>query len=295
MEKAGFIVTVLAGFLTAFLLAWQSYQGPAADWVSGFLCVMWSLLMLARLTILTAPPVMKDDTPRLAQKLIRTLQLKQVEQRNEILHKSFGNSFAIFLILGFVFVGWQIFCAAFSANHYRMDGVAGAVQAFFAAGGATPLLAQARIFDWGQGFLFLLCLSMMGFMLRSYAQEKGFTRIALLILAGYVAAGAILFTGLPAAVNAAPLLDAIIFENGVLGVTLLSFIVFVPLGFIWLSMQLRNRDWIVISSGTIAGAGLVGGAFLLVTPALIGFFVLCWMGLFLAWGASENRLLDNPA
>lgn len=295
MEKAGFIVTVLAGFLTAFLLAWQGYQGPAADWVSGFLCVMWSLLMLARLTILTAPPVIKEDTPRLAQKLIRTLQLKQADQRAEILHKSFGNSFAIFLILGFLFVGWQVFSAVFSANHYRMDGVSSAVQAFFAAGGATPMLAQVRIFDWGQGFLFLLCLSMMGFMLRSYTQERDFTRIVLLILAGYVVAGTILFSGLPAAVNASPLLNAIIAENGVLGVTLLSFIVFVPLGFIWLSMQLRNRDWIVISSGTIAGAGLVGGAFVLVTPALIGFFVLCWMALFLAWGASENRLLDNSA
>lgn len=293
MEKAGFIVTVLAGFLTAILLAWQGYQGPAADWVSGFLCVMWSLLMLGRLTILTAPPASKDATPNLAQKIIKALHLKQVEQRADILQKSFGNSFAIFLILGFAIVGWQVFCAVFSANHYQMDGVSGAVKAFFAAGGATPLLVQAHVFDWGQGFLFLLCLSMMGFMLRSYTQEKDFARIVLLILAGYAAAGTILFSGLPKAVGAGRFLDAVIAENGVLGVTLLSFIVFVPLGFIWLSIQLRNRDWVVISSGTIAGAGLIGGAFLASTPALIGFFVLCWMALFIAWGASENRLLET--
>jgi hypothetical protein len=292
MERAGFVITVLAGFLTAFLLSWQQYQGPSADWVSGFLCVLWSLLMLARLAILTAPVEKAKGSSALAGKILRSLHMRQVERRAEILQQSFGNSFAIFLIFGFVFLGWQVFSAIYPANHYQMDGVLSSIQTFFAAGGASPVFLQAHIFDWGQGFLFLLCLSMMGFMLRSYVGEADFTRITLLVLSGYIAAGSIFFAGLPAEYDAQSLLSALVDKNGVLGVTLLSFALFIPVGFVWLGVQLQRRDWIVIVGGTVGAAGLVVGALYNLTPALIGFFVLCWMALFVAWGASERQLIE---
>jgi len=310
MERAGFILTVGAGLMTCILLGWQGYEGARADWVSGFLCVLWSLLMLARLMILTAPSPANIQHSHLAQKIIGAFYASEERRRQDVLRQSFGVSFAVFLLLGFAFALWQVFCAVFPANDYAMSGFLGAVQDFFAAAGTAPLIAQPQVFEWGQGFLFLLCLSMMGFLLRSYSSQIRTTRVVLLVLASYVAAGWITFFGLSLGTGRMPLephlvgygsaiaamvpgtslFERLVMESGILGIALMAFILFVPLGFIWLSLHHPQRDWIVIGCGTLAVISLLGCVFLSLNPALGGFVFLCWMAVFLAWGASESRM-----
>ena len=295
MERYGFALTVGAGFLSCCLLAWQGFEGPKADWVSGFLCVLWSLLMLARLMVLTTPNTMSSSS-HLAQKIIHSLHQKHEDKRGSVLQQSFNTSFAIFVVLGFVLCGWQLF---FSLYQNAPDP---AMAEFLAANGHNSWLSATSLFDWGQSFSYLLCLSMMGFLLRSYAADIAAVRPALLVFSGYIAAGLILFSGLSqnwsmpdnlafigyGAENASLLIETLMQETGIMGVALLAAMFAVPLFFIWLSIDRSKRDWIVLASGSIAFLGLAGSLFVGIHPALGGFVFLCAMGVFLAWGASER-------
>ncbi len=316
MEKAGFALTVVAGFATCALLTWQGFAGARADWVSGFLCVLWSLLMLARLTVLTAPAAGDSGQSHLAYRLIQSLNKGEEKRRRQILQQSFGTSYAVFLLLGVVLVGWQVFCAVFSANHYAIAGFTQAAQTFFSSYDTTPSINETIAFDWGQGFFYLLILSMMGFLLRSYSFLKQEGRAILLILASYVSAGWITFFGftleginpeIPAGMigygpatqllhQSSTLFDRLVLESGILGIAFMACILFVPLAFIWLSLHEKDRrDWVTIACGSLAAFSLFLSVFLSLHPALDGFIFLCWMAVFLAWGRSETRMFATPA
>lgn len=317
MERAGFVCTVLAGLLTCILFSWQGYEGARADWVSGFLCVMWSLLMLSRLMVLTAPPPSDSGQSHLAYRILYAFEKNNERKRQQILRQSFGTPFVVFLLLGAVLVAWQIFCAVFAASHPAMAGLAGAVQGFFAESGTSPGFVALVVFDWGQGFFYLLCLAMMGFLLRSYAGQQKDSRIVLLILAAYIATGWITFFGftvkgmnadLGAGLigygpvgdvlyqGAATLFDRLVIENGILGIAFMACLLFVPLAFIWLSLEDgKGRDWLTILSGSLAGLSLFCSVFLTLHPALDGFLFLCWMGVFLAWANSERKCVPLAA
>ncbi len=314
MEKAGFILTIAAGLASCVLLTWQQQAGARADWVPGFLCALWSLLMMGRLLVLTAPSRALIAKNHLAARIIHALDRTDEGRRRNLLQHSFGTPYVIFLGLGMLLLGWQVFCAIFSANNYRIEGFTNAVTAFFAAHGQTqtPLSAQVAAFEWGQGFLYFLCLSMMGFLLRSYAALGREVRITLLVLAAYVAAGWITFFGLtlegvapnldasfvgygPAAAlagEAKTLFDRILLESGIFGIAFMAFIVCIPFGFIGMAGAAR-RDWVTVMCGTLAGIALVLSIFLALSPALGGFIFLCWMAVFLAWGRSESVLIHK--
>ncbi|HEU4838480.1 MAG TPA: hypothetical protein VFS88_03610, partial [Micavibrio sp.] len=196
MERAGFFLSLAAGFFTVFLLGWRGYHGVSADWVYGFLAAFWSLIMMLRLMTLTAPAEEVEGRPGLAQKILGNFRERQEENRQVILENAFGGSFILFLIAGFVFAVWQAFCAAFPAQQPVYDLFGMMVRDFFGAGATRPLVTEGRIFDWGQGFLLLLSLSMMGFVLRSHAARRVYTRPALIVLCAYAVAGYVAFTGL---------------------------------------------------------------------------------------------------
>ncbi len=318
MGKSGFILSLAAGFFSVFLLGWQGYHGASADWVFGFLAVFWSLIMMLRLMTLTTPSTVIVSPSSLAQKIIGNFHERQEENRQVVLEKAFGGSYFLFLLTGFFFAAWQVFCAAFPAQQAAFDSLDQLMQNFFALNGSRVLFFEGRVFDWGQGFLLLLAFAMMAFVLRSHAAEKRLTRPALIVLCAYAVSGYIAFAGLEPSGNGAPtaqadligngsgaasfllgslpdgkvlsLFDIVLLEGGIAGLAILTFLLFIPLGYISLSAQSARTDWMVVGCGMLAGSVLILSAFLSFTPALGGFMALCWMALFLAWGGAENNL-----
>lgn len=317
MERLGFAFTVGAGFLTCALFTWQGLAGPRADWVPGFLCVLWSLLMLTRLTVLTVPAPGDTGKPHLAYRILHAFDKNEERKRQMILQQSFGMPFAVFILLGVLLVGWQVFCALLAMHNYSFAGLAGSVDHFFAGYNASPAATAPIVFEWGQGFFYLLCLAMMGFLLRSYSFLHRESRVTLLILATYIVAGWITFFGFtleginpdlqaglvgygPAGEwmhHGATLFDRLVLQSGILGIGFMACILFVPLAFIWLSLHeaSESRDWVTIACGSLAALSLFLSVFLSLHPALDGFIFLCWMAVFLAWGSSERRMLAVPA
>lgn len=317
MEKLGFALAIIAGFITCILFTWQGLMGARADWVPGFLCVMWSFLMLMRLMALTAPAKGDVGKTHLAYRILHAFDKNEERKRQLILQQSFGTPFAVFILLGVVLILWQVFCAIFAAHHYSLAGIAGSVEKFFASYDAAPSSAAPIVFEWGQGFFYLLCIAMMGFLLRSYAALRSESRIMLLVLTSYIAAGWITFFGFtlegintdlqagligygPAGEilhHSATLFDRLVLQSGILGIAFMACILFVPLAFIWLSLHddEESRDWITIACGSLAALSLFFSVFLSLHPALDGFIFLAWMAVFLAWGASERRMLALPA
>jgi len=317
MERAGFSLTLSAGFFSVFLLAWQGMNGPSGDWVYGFLAVFWSLLMLLRLMTLTTPARQTEKTNLLAQKIIGSYHDMKEEKAQQTLETSFGGSYFLFTAGIFFFAVWQIYCAAFPAEEQVLAGFMLQFENFF-DGAAKPAFSQNLFFVWGQGFMLLLGFLMMGFVLRSHAANTLNTRPAMLILCMYALAGYITFAGLSDAVavgglmtarlagsgsGALPyimgfapegavltLFDILIFESGIIGLALLAFTVFVPLGYIALSAQNNRSDKMVIFCGLAPGIILILSLFLPFTPFLAGLIGLCWMAVFLAWGHAETTL-----
>jgi hypothetical protein len=320
MERAGFSLSTAAAFFSVFLLGWQGYQGASADWVYGFLAVFWSLIMMLRLMTLTAPAEIIGGGSNLAQKIISNFRERQEETRQRTLENSFGQSYLLFLAAGLVFALWKGFCVAFPAQGPVLESLDLVMRNFFAVNDSKILFFEGRVFDWGQGFLLFLAFSMKGFVLRSYAAQKKLTRLLLLILCSYAAAGYIAFTGLePAGMGIAianadimgngsgaafllgaipegktlSLFDIVLLESGIAGLAMLIFILFIPLGYICLSAQNVKADWMMVCCGMVTGSVMILSAFLTFTPLVGGLMALCWMALFLAWGGAENSLSER--
>ena len=323
MRRAGFSGVIAAGFFSVFLLAWHGYNGYATDWVYGFLAVFWSLIMMLRLMTLTEPLELPEAQGYLAQKILRNLREKQELSRRLLLETSFGGSFLLFLGAGFLFAAWQIYCAAFPADNAAQEGLFFLMSGLFgriaqAAAAPAVSLVQPRFFDWGQAFLLFLAFCMMAFVLRSYAGEKPMVRPVLIVICGYAVAGLTVCAGLGVgderftvehaalvgngagalsyllstlpADRSLTLFDILLLESGVVGLGLLTFLLFIPLGHIALSAQQGRADRLVLCCGLLTGVALILSVFLAFTPPLAGFMLLCAMGLFLAWGASETSL-----
>lgn len=313
MQGVGFFFCVASGFFTVFLLAWNGLDDYSHDWVYGFLAAYWSVMMLIRLMTLTTPYVPAQKDAHLAQKILSSFYERQEENRQEILEKSFGGSFALFLTLGFAFAAWMGFCAVFSADAPAVRGLSDLVGSF----DSRISLGSVRLFDWGQVFLLFLTFSMMGFVIRSHAGIQSLARPVLIVLAGYAVSGLIAFAGLahfsgptqvlpPDLVGSGPgaagyllgisgekttanLFEILLVEGGVIGLALMSFLFFIPLGYLCLgAQQAGNRDSLSLGAGMLIGIIMILSVFLPFTPAFGGFVALCWMGLFLAWGLGEN-------
>lgn len=160
---------------------------------------------------------------------------------------------------------------------------------------------------------------MMGFVLRSHASERQLIRPALLVLTAYAVTGFIVCASLSAGENftvgqaglsgsgtgsvsyllstlpsskSLTLFDILLLESGIVGIALLTFLAFVPLGYMTLSAHQNRTDGLILCCGLLCGITLILSVFLPFTPPLAGAMVLCAMGLFLAWGAGEASLRD---
>lgn len=320
MEKAGFIGVLAASFFTVCLTYWYGITGYRHDWVFGFLAVFWSLIMLLRLMTLTEPLPMAEAPSYLAQKILRAMHEKKLARRDALLRLSLGGSFALFVFAVAVFALWQVSCTLFPTAASLPDTAGKVLNAI----GGTAMLhnAAAGFFDWGHGFLLLLTLCTMGFVLRSYGDAKVLLRPALLVVVSYALAGLIACLGLSAkgdflvgdallrgegagalssllstlpASRALTLFDLLLLENGVIGLALLAVLLFIPLGTLALAPRPGRQDKIVMAAGLGAGLVLLSAVFLPFTPALAGCIVLACAGLFLAWGACETDGALQPS
>ncbi|MFA5592825.1 MAG: hypothetical protein WC989_05900 [Micavibrio sp.] len=323
-SKAEFLFTLALGFGTVFLMGWRGVHGPAADWVFGLLAVIWSLVMMLRIMNLTVPARGISGGRLLAQKIIDSMRQKQEERRRRQLETAFGGSYLLFLGGGIVFAVWQGFCAAWGkAYPSAIDGILIMAEDFLGGRGQDLPLLMLRGFDWGQGFMMLLALAMMGFVLRSYAQDRDMLRPALLVLCGYAVAGLILFAGLNGGLSASlvpaagfagqgagaasylrgmmpegaaiSLFDLLLIESGVAGLAILAFLLFIPLGSICLGVSAQGGDAMIAACGILTGIALILSCFLPFSALLGGFMILCWMALFLAWGHGDQVMAGNAA
>ncbi|PZQ46816.1 MAG: hypothetical protein DI551_04510 [Micavibrio aeruginosavorus] len=317
---AGFSLVMTAGFFSMFLLAWSHGSGFGADWVYGFLAIFWSLIMMLRLMSLTEPMPLPEASGYLAQKIIRSLHEKQEQARDFLLKTSFGGSFLLFVFTGFSFAAWQIYCAA---NPSAPMETALPVSDFLSRYQDRPMLgktsALTAVFDWGQGFMLLLSFFMMAFVMRTYAAEKTLARPALLIVCAYAVAGFILTLGLggqgldsyAASLSGngsgsiayltgglregeyPSIFGIILVESGVVGLAILTFLLFIPLGCISLSSKRGITDNMVLCCGMLLGSMILVCVFQPFTPVLCGTAVLCLIGLFLAWGTAESAMAQE--
>ena len=326
IQRAGYSGALLAGFFSVFLLGWRGYAGAGADWVFGFLAVFWSLIMMLRLMTLTEPLKAQQSSGYLAQKILNNLRERQETTRRLILENAFGGSFILFLFAGIFFAVWQIICAAFPPEKTTLDAFSQSLDMFLArfpeTGLSGGLLSNPALFEWGQGFLLFLSFSMMAFVLRSHAVDAGMTRPALLVLVSYAAAGYIACLGLNpsqtvtveqadlvgngagslsyllstlSAGKGLSLFDILLLESGVIGLSILTFLLFVPLGYLCLSARQGRTDWISVLCGMLAGIVLILSVFLAFTPLICAIMALSCMAVFLAWGASEVPFFEQKS
>lgn len=309
MPRPGYCLSLTATGATVVLLAYRGFEGSGADWVHGMLTVLWSLLMIARLTAITnqAEPIVPAQN--LAQKIIRSLWQKHDENNGRTLDRTLNAGYALFGTIVFSYAAWQIYCAAFPAQQMEID----SLRDLASASSAPAYWNTLNLFHWGQGFMTILSLIMMAFVLRSYAGERSAARGALIIMASYAAAGFLFFSSLAApldlyvnagltgngigswamlmgtypAKTAPRLFDLLLLEGGVAGLGLLAVAVFIPLGAIAMSAYEEKADTLISACGMIAGLCLLLSVFLPCTPALGAYLALCAAGLFLAWGAAD--------
>lgn len=323
MPTSSFLLSmVLCGF-TVILLGWQGYQGAGANWVPGFLAVVWSMVLMLRILILTEPVRVVATSSLLAQKITNSLRLKQEQDRKNLLENSFGGSYVIFLFALILFALWQVFCAAFPSNAAALDSVRSLTESFFSTRGQDFSWPLLRAYEWGEAFLAFLCLAIMGFVLRSVSRDRRATAPAMLVLSGYAISGYVFFAGLAARTkdsfpfspkwvgNGAgsasyfqgallegktmTLFDLVLIESGIGGLAILSFILFIPLGYIALAASNRQCDKTVCYCALLTGCAMILAVFLPFTPVMVGYFALCWIAVFLGWGHAENTASRAPS
>jgi hypothetical protein len=315
MERLAFCITLCAGFLTCALLAYRGYHGAAADWVFGFCCLLWSFLMLARVAALTAPALLQKDRGHLARRVLNALYARDQAAREGVLQQTFGPSFLTVLALGLAYAGWNLLCLFLPDGRESMFALSQSINAFFAGSARAPDPMPSLLFDWTHGFLVILTLTMMGFVLRSFMQQMALLRAALLIVSGYIVAGGITLIALHGSLldglgiiptsppsgwvgtgpalwpSSAPisLMHITLGESGLIGWVLCVLLLATPLVSLWAGLQKNGLDWVLGAGGTLGACALALGLFLPLSPALGGYLILCAMSVFLAWGGA-NRL-----
>lgn len=316
MPTSSFLLSMILCGFTVLLLGWQGYEGASANWVPGFLAVLWSMVLMLRILVLTEPVRIVASSSLLAQKITNSFRLKQEQDRKNLLENSFGGSYVVFLFALVFFACWQVFCAAFPSNAAALDSVRTLTESFLSSRGQEFSWALLRAYEWGEAFLAFLCLAIMGFVLRSVARDRNVTAPAMLILSSYAVAGYIFFAGLAAHTKGAfpfspqwigngagsasyfegalptgktmTLFDLVLIESGIGGLAILSFILFIPLGYIALAFSSRKCDKIVCYCALLTGCTMILAVFLPFTPVMAGYFALCWIAVFLGWGHAEN-------
>ncbi|PZO86919.1 MAG: hypothetical protein DI626_05265 [Micavibrio aeruginosavorus] len=291
-ETAGFYGAVAAGVFSILMIGWKGIEGASADWVYGFLAVFWSLLMMLRLITLTDQGPLPAGN-HLAQQIIGSMYKSRDAVRRALLQTSLGGSFALFVGVCFVFAGWMAFQMVWDNANAAPFTMAEQFLRQSLGAQSVPVLSamSVTLFDLGHFIMAMMTLSMMGFVLRSHGLKTAYVRPAMIIAASYATAGLIVFSGLEA--SAQSFFDEVVQHTGAVGAGILALMLFVPLGYISLTASLDDSDWMIVACAMITGSALICAVFLPFTPLLAAYMALCWMGVFLAWGACERVPLDN--
>jgi hypothetical protein len=273
--------------------------------------------MMSRVLSLTGTPAIGPRGPDLTAKILYALHENRLQQRNFLLHRSFGGSYSLYLCAVFAYLGWTLYSGLWPAEKASFDMFSEQAQKFIPAPRWSYLMLQ----NWGEMMTLLLSLSLMAFVLRTHAFLKTCARPFMIVLASYAVAGLATFfaakasssmpsfgafTGNGAGSSAwllapfdtghAPsLFDFLLTESGLVGLAIAAFAVFVPLGTIALAAGKKHTDTLVSFCGILCGLCLILSLFLPFGSLLAAYMVLCAAGLFLAWGDSEvmPENLDN--
>jgi hypothetical protein len=282
--KIGFFVAAASIFATSFLVYHAEQAQEAGDWIYGFLTVVWSLLMLFRLMSLTSPlnaaPVFQNGG--LAAKLIVSLRLRQVEEKESVLKNSLGGTYVFFLSSVFLYFLWQLFFVFSMEKNVALSGLFTLIQSFDPA----FTFGQLRFFAWGRIFTLGLTFILMAFVLRSYAAEKSFARNVLFALYPVVLAG-LLVAANPVS-ESSPFFKIILENSGLPGMSLLVFALFIPVGSICVNAQSHSGDWVITACGITCAMLLIVGLFQPFVPTIAAILTLCFCGILLAWGSAET-------
>ncbi len=308
MPTLAYSFTCFMGVFSVLLIGWQGHQGYVGGWVFGFLAVIWSLLMMARLITLSVPQEAVFASKNLAQKILHHFYLRREEHRRILLLGALGGSYPVFVLAMFLFLGWQIYCTLNPSEKAMMDGLSqnmAMIDSSITADFQT-LYAQA------QTIMMALFACVVAFVFRSHAQNKNATRPLIIVVAGYAVSGLIAFYGLPQGLDASPLsaswagsgagtgawlpvsgtpalFDIILVETGVLGLAILAFALFVPLGGMTLHAKaFDGGDKITLICSMIVAMCLILAIFLPLTASLGAYIAMCFLGVFAGWGALEN-------
>ena len=305
----GVWLTAAASVFTVLILSWS---GGNSDFYSGagLLTALWSLVMMLRLMALTdIAPVQPGN---LSGSLLSALHSSQMQSRMGILRDSLSRPFVTFAAAALAFALWQFFCAVSPASSLQQNMLAN-----LAASNFERLVSSGPDFyRCGETLMAGLLLILTGFLWRSHA-AAAVSRYAVLIAAGYAAAGLIAFAGLEisAAVPAvnvslkgydsyslagafsdmhAPVLfDLVLLQSGVIGMGFLAVLWAVPVCCLCRAAARPAMGRLIPGAGILIGLTLIGSMFMPVTPYTAGFLALCWTGLLAAWGIADKDVLTR--
>jgi len=312
MERFAFSFCLGAGFVTCGLWVYRGYVGAAADWVFGFCCLLWGFLMLARIAALTSPVFLPKENGHLARRLINALYRQDQASREDVLTRSFGPSFIALLFLSLVYAGWNLITLFMPEGRLHLFTLAQNLDMALMGSARPPALLPVLLFDWAHGFLVILTFLMAGFVLRSFMQQRAMLRVGVLILSGYIAAGAIVLwdlflplspldqgaagadlpTVLPMGLlqSGQGILPLVLGESGLIGLMLFVLFLMIPLTALWAGFSKKHfDDGVLLMGGTLGAAGLVFALLIPFSAVLGGYILLCAMAIFLAWGGAEAR------
>ncbi len=321
MPPIDYVLTKIACFVSIFLVGYYGFHGVGAQWVFGAMAILWSFMMVMRLTLLTTPIPAPNSSSSLAKRLLFHLHERQYAKRQFLLQKSLSGSFLSFFFGVFLLIAWQIFCTALPATMFSYDGVQAAMDNF----NIDYHSFWQKIYSGGQYFILAVTIAMMAFVVRSHCAQKSFTRVMMIIFASYAVSGFILFAGLynpsdlaflsqnntvswggaglgsslgagfynKAAGQIPNLFDIVLIEGGIVGLGIVTFLLFIPLATICLGAQNNDTDVLTLVCSIIIGIVLIMSAFLPFGAAVGGFMLLCLIGLFVGWGAVDVGLATN--
>ncbi len=324
-EIGTFILTVLTGLMMATYLSTAGHMKTSSLAPIGFLLILWSVAAAFRLLFLsTQSQDAEGNTLSLPQRILTAMnkkrQLKAEEEKKALLSIVFERSFINWAGLAFALALWTTYCTFSPALPLTIKGLDTRTAAFLMDSGLSPLSTSViALFPLLRDIALILCLLGMGLLFRSYAFLEGPVRSALIILCSYLTAGFILLAGLNGLVppdiapttaslsgsgagtsswltSLIPTFPAhnmtgfhkILMESGLIGLIFTVLLFAVPFT-VFLKRWPDPVQRFYSVCGLLALILLAAFAFIRMSGDEIGFNVLGWMAVFLAWGAGSAR------
>ena len=248
--------------------------------------------MMLRLLTLTDSQVAGPLPAGLAGRILQLFHDRRGAQQNKVLNTALGGWFPLLMVASFLYIALRVTQIPLLIGADII--VPPDALSFLAARGLESPSLTASLFDAGRDFMILMALTMMGFVLRSYASLVLFMRPVQITLCAYAIAGLIFFSNLEQNLFSSVVIvfEYILLQNGAMALIICVVFVLVPLTALALSRP-GGRDALITACGFVSGLSLLVCFFIPFTPALTGYAALCGVALFLAWGHADLKRFDK--